>query len=259
MAKIIWDAEGQKLYSTGTRHGVLYKSASTPYKVQDKILSNYAPGVGWNGLTGVTETPSGAEANDNYADDIKYVTTRGAENYGFTVEAFMAPDEWAECDGSAWISDLEGIMKVGQQMRKSFGMCHKSVLGNDTQKDLYGYEIHIQYNATASPSERSLATINENPELVTYSWECSCDPVNFTGSDKPTANVIIKCTQDNGMIEVVNNRPVPKSNALAILEDVLYGTATTEPTLPTIDVIMEILKLGSDTTKTAADYARPVQ
>lgn len=194
--KITWDKSGERYYETGVKRGVLY--------VMDK--GAYGNGVAWNGLTAVTESPSGAEASPMYADDIKYLNLYSAEEFAATVEAYTYPDEFAECDGSAEIAP--GVT-IGQQKRKTFGMCYTTVLGNDTDGNDYGYKIHIIYGANAAPSEKAYATINDSPEAITMSWELSTTPVNVTGG-KPTASITIDSTKAN-------------PTKLAALEDILYG------------------------------------
>ncbi len=192
-----WDETGEKLYETGVDHGVLYPMGQ----------SGYGDGVAWNGLTTVTETPSGAEATKLYADNIKYLEIRSAEEFGGTIEAYTYPDEWAECDGSAAIAT--GVY-AGQQPRKVFGLCYRTVLGNDVDLDKHGYKLHIVYGCTASPSERSYATINDSPEAITFSWEFSSVPVNVTGH-KPVSCIVIDSTKVD-------------ATKLATLESILYGT-----------------------------------
>jgi hypothetical protein len=251
MAKIEWDKSGERQYSTGTKNGILYTMLATP-----TTKTSYAPGVGWNGLTGVTETPSGAEASDQYADDMKYVSLRGAETFGHTVEAFMAPPEWDECDGAVSVGD---IARFGQQNRKAFGMAFRSTLGNDKLKNDFGFEIHLIYNSTASPSERAYTTINESPEPITYSWECTSDPVNAgSATDKPVSNIIVACTVGNGVLKVDESGKVvfdetnSKGRNAKLLWDVLRGTDPTTgesatsgtlPTLPDPAKVYEILTL----------------
>ena len=192
-----WDETGEKLYETGVDHGVLYPMGQ----------SGYGAGVAWNGLTTVTETPSGAEATKLYADNIKYLEIRSAEEFGGTIEAYTYPDEWAECDGSAALAT--GVY-AGQQPRKVFGLCYRTVLGNDVDLDKHGYKLHIVYGCTASPSERSYATINDSPEAITFSWEFSSVPVNVTGH-KPVSCITIDSTKVD-------------ATKLATLESILYGT-----------------------------------
>lgn len=192
-----WDETGEKLYETGVDHGVLYPMGQ----------SGYGDGVAWNGLTTVTETPSGAEATKLYADNIKYLEIRSAEEFGGTIEAYTYPDEWAECDGSAALAT--GVY-AGQQPRKVFGLCYRTVLGNDVDLDKHGYKLHIVYGCTASPSERSYATINDSPEAITFSWEFSSVPVNVTGH-KPVSCIVIDSTKVD-------------ATKLATLESILYGT-----------------------------------
>lgn len=197
--EITWDQTGERLYETGVDRGVLY-----PIDESNK----YSNGVAWNGLTGVTESPSGAEATDLYADNIKYLSMRSAETFGATIEAYTYPDEFAECDGSAEIAT--GV-QIGQQSRKMFGLCYRTVLGNDTNGNDHGYKLHLIYGATASPSEKGYATINDSPEAITFSWEVTTTPVNVTGF-KPTACITIDSTKAN-------------PTDLATLEGILYGTA----------------------------------
>lgn len=213
--KITWDKSGERYYETGVKKGVLY--------VMDK--GAYGNGVAWNGLTAVTESPSGAEASPMYADDIKYLNLYSAEEFAATVEAYTYPDEFAECDGSAEIAP--GVT-IGQQKRKTFGMCYTTVLGNDTDGNDYGYKIHIIYGANAAPSEKAYATINDSPEAITFSWELSTTPVEVAGH-KPTASLTIDST-----------KTTPEK--MKAIEDILYGTESQEPRLPLPSEIAELLK-----------------
>ena len=215
MSKLVWDKTGERLYETGVKQGVLY--------VQD-AQGAYPKGVAWNGLTTVTESPSGAEATPLYADDIKYLNLMSTEELGGTIEAYTYPDEWAECDGSAAIAT--GVY-IGQQPRKTFGMCYRTTLGNDVENNAYGYKLHLIYGALAAPSEKAYATINDSPEAITFSWEFSTTPVNVEGF-KPTANIVIDST-----------KVTPEK--LAALETVLYGDAETEARLPLPDEVVQIL------------------
>ena len=216
MAKIVWDQSGQRLYETGVKMGVLY--------VQDSS-GTYPKGVAWNGLTAVNETPSGAEATPLYADDIKYLNLRSAEDFGATIEAYMYPEEFEQCDGSA---ELAPGVKIGQQARNAFGLCYRTVLGNDIAGNDYGYKLHIIYGATAAPSEKSYATINDSPEAITFSWEVNCTPVEVEGF-KPTASLVIDSTKVN-------------PEKLAALEAKLYGGESSEAMLPLPAEIAEIFK-----------------
>ena len=213
--KITWDKSGERYYETGVKRCVLY--------VRDK--GAYGNGVAWNGLTAVTESPSGAEASPMYADDIKYLNLYSAEEFAATVEAYTYPDEFAECDGSAEIAP--GVT-IGQQKRKTFGMCYTTVLGNDTDGNDYGYKIHIIYGANAAPSEKAYATINDSPEAITFSWELSTTPVEVAGH-KPTASLTIDST-----------KTTPEK--MKAIEDILYGTESQEPRLPLPSEIAEVLK-----------------
>ena len=198
MSKLVWDTTGDKTYETGLDHGVLYPITSE---------GTYTPGVAWNGLSSVSESPSGAEANAIYADNIKYLNLYSAEEFGATVEAYTYPTEWEECDGSASIAN--GVV-LGQQERKTFGLCYRTVLGNDVGGDKYGYKLHLIYGAKASPSERQYQTINDSPEAITFSWEITTTPVNVTGH-KPVSCITIDSTKAD---------PAKLKN----LEDILYGT-----------------------------------
>lgn len=214
MPKLVWDDTGKHLFETGVQKGVLYP----------QVGGAYPKGVVWNGLSSVTESPSGAESNPIYADDIKYLNLVSAEEFGATVEAYTYPDEFAKCDGSAEISP--GIL-VGQQERQKFGLCYRTVLGNDTEGNAYGYKLHIIYNATASPSEKQYQTINDSPEAITFSWELSTTPTNVDGY-KPTASLVIDSTK-------VDETKLQK------LEDKLYGTESEEASLPTPNEIIALL------------------
>lgn len=206
-AALSWDETGEKLYETGVDHGVLYPMGQ----------SGYGTGVAWNGLTTVTETPSGAEATKLYADNIKYLEIRSAEEFGGTIEAYTYPDEWAECDGSAAL--IAGVY-AGQQPRKVFGLCYRTVLGNDVDLDKHGYKLHIVYGCTASPSERSYATINDSPEAITFSWEFSSVPVPVTGH-KPVSCITIDSTKVD-------------ATKLKALENKLYGVTTDSTANPAV-------------------------
>ena len=205
MAKLVWDQSGQRIYETGVKMGVLY--------VQD-ASGAYPKGVAWNGLTAVNETPSGAEATPLYADDIKYLNLRSAEEFGATIEAYTYPEEFEQCDGSAEIAP--GV-KIGQQARNAFGLCYRTVVGNDIAGNDFGYKLHIIYGATAAPSEKAYATINDSPEAITFSWEVACTPVDVEGF-KPTASLVIDSTK----VDV---------EKLAALEEVLYGGESKDASL----------------------------
>lgn len=219
MSKLIWDADGQRKYETGTNKGVLFPRGDD---------GSYKTGVAWNGLTGATESPSGAEPTDLWADNQKYLTMRSAEDLGGTITAYTYPDEWGECDGSA--SVVPG-MKIGQQSRRSFGFCYQTTVGNDVLGNDYGYKIHIWYGCTASPSERGYTTINDSPEAIEFSWEVTTTPVNVSGY-KPTSIVTIDST---------DFKDEEAKKRLQALEDKLYGTEDSEPTLPTPDEIKTLL------------------
>lgn len=218
MAKIEWDKTGERLYETGVKNGVLY--------VQE--AGAYPKGVAWNGLTAVTESPSGAEATPLYADDIKYLNLISAEEFGATIEAYTYPDEFAECDGSASLAN--GVM-IGQQARKTFGLCYRTAIGNDIDGNDHGYKLHIIYGALAAPTEKAYATINDSPEAITFSWEVTTTPVNVTGA-KPTASITIDST-----------KAIPEK--LTALEKILYGDTEVEARLPLPDEIKDIFTAGA--------------
>ena len=219
MSKIVWDQTGERLYETGVKRGVLY--------VQDSG-GTYPKGVAWNGLTAVTESPSGAEATPLYADDIKYLNLISTEELGGTIEAYTYPDECAECDGSASIAT--GVY-IGQQSRKTFGMCYTTPVGNDVDSNAHGYKLHLIYGALASPSEKAYSTINDSPEAITFSWEFSTTPVNVTGF-KPTANIVIDST-----------KATPEK--MAALEKILYGDTEVEPRLPLPNEVAQVMGEGA--------------
>lgn len=216
MSKLIWDEDEKRTYETGVSKGVLYP-------VQDD--GKYSLGVAWNGLTAVTESPSGAEATPMYADNIKYLNLISAEEFGATVEAYTYPQEFEACDGSA---EIQPGVCIGQQDRKKFGMAYRTVLGNNDKGNSYGYKVHLIYGATAAPSEKAYNTINDSPEAITFSWELSTTPVSVENM-KPTASVTIDSTK------------VPKEK-LEILEAILYGSESENPRLPLPDEIAEIFK-----------------
>lgn len=211
--KIVWDAVGKKVYETGVDHGVFYKQISD---------GSYPIGIPWNGLTAVTESPSGAEPNPQFADNIKYLNVFSAEEFAATIEAFTYPDEFMECDGSA--QPEPGVI-IGQQSRKSFGLCYRTLIGNDVDGQDHGYKLHLIYGCMVSPSEKSYSTINESPEAITFSWDLTTTPVPVTGF-KPTASLVI----DSTLVDPTK---------LAALETVLFGTApATEGSLPLPDAVI---------------------
>ena len=217
MPKIEWDKTGEHFYETGVKFGVLYLMDET---------GAYPAGVPWNGLTGVTESPSGAEATDLYADDTKYLSLLSAETFAATIEAYTYPPEFAKCNGEA---ELVAGVNIGQQARQTFGMCYRTALGNDILGSDYGYKIHIIYGAKASPSERAYATINDSPEAITFSWEVNTTPVTVEGF-KPTASLTIDSTK------------VDKAK-LALLEAELYGSDEKEAHLLLPNEIAALLKV----------------
>lgn len=220
MSKLVWDAVGERYYETGVKNGVLYVRGTAPAEGG----SPYTKGVAWNGLTSVTESPSGAEATALYADDIKYLNLMSNEEFGATIEAYTYPDEFAACDGSASIAT--GV-SIGQQKRSTFGLCYRTTLGNDEAGNDYGYKLHIIYGCLAAPSEKAYATINDSPEAITFSWEVSTTPVSVEGH-KPTACVTIDSTKVS-------------ESGLAALEAALYGTNDEDPYLPLPDEIITLV------------------
>lgn len=213
--KLKWDETGKRVYETGVSQGVLYVQTDE---------GAYGNGVAWNGLTSVNESPSGAEPTPLYADDIKYLELISAEEFGASIEAYTYPDEFEQCDGS---SELGAGITIGQQPRKTFGLCYKTVKGNDVKNNDYGYKLHLIYGAKAKPSEKAYQTINDSPEAITFSWEVSTTPVEVTGF-KPTASLIIDSTKVSKEI-------------LKSIEDKLYGTESEEPTLLMPNEILALL------------------
>ena len=219
MTKLIWDQTGERLYETGVKNGVLY--------VRDSAGA-YPLGVPWNGLTSVSESPSGAEASPIYADDTKYLSLVSAETFGATIEAYTYPEEFEECDGSA---SLGTGVSIGQQSRKTFGLAYKTTLGNDIDGAEYGYKLHLIYGALAAPSEKAYQTINDSPEAISFSWEISTTPVLVTGK-KPTASLVIDSTKIDASV-------------LSTIEDMLFGTAGSDPYLPLPDTIAALVAAGA--------------
>lgn len=213
MAKLLWDQDGQRLYETGVNQGVLFV----------KTGAYYGKGIAWNGLTAVTESPSGAESTPLYADNVKYLNLLSNEEFGATVEAYTYPDEFGVCDGS---SALTAGVTIGQQGRKSFALAYKTVVGNDTDGTNFGYKIHLIYGASAAPSEKAYATVNESPEAITFSWELSTVAVNVTGH-KPTASLTIDSTKEDPA-------------KMTLLENILYGTASIDARIPMPDEVAAI-------------------
>lgn len=233
MTQLTWDQVGERRYETGVDHGVLY--------IPDNVGS-YDNGYAWNGLTTVTESPSGAEPNAQYADNIKYLNLVSAEEFGATIEAFTYPAEFEQCDGTA---SPEPGLSLGQQGRKSFGLCYRTKVGNDLNSDA-GYKLHLIYGAQAAPSEKAYATINDSPEAITFSWEVTTTPTavgTIGGVDyKPTASLIIDSTKVNAA-------------SLTALEEQLFGTAGTDPSLPTpADVIALFAGTVVEVTPTQPTY-----
>lgn len=214
--RLTWDDAGKRLYETGVKQGVLYPQDDN---------GAYPKGVAWNGLTAVTESPEGAEPTPLYADDIKYLNLLSTEEFKATVEAYIYPDEFAECDGSG--SLVEGVT-IGQQDRKTFGLSYRTSLGNDVKGNEYGYKLHIVYGCLAAPSEKAYATVNDSPEAITFSWEVSTTPVNVTGF-KPTASLVLDSVKLGAA-------------KMKAIEDVLYGSSAAEARLPLPDEIKSIIE-----------------
>ena len=215
MAKLVWNEAGKRLYETGVDRGVLYVSNGS---------GGYKKGVVWNGLVSVNESPSGAEATPLYAGNVKYVELMSNEEFGASIEAYTYPEEFEQCDGSAELAD--GIT-IGQQPRKSFGLCYRTKIGNDTAGDEHGYKIHLIYGAKAAPTEKSYTTINDSPEAITFSWEITTTPIEVTGH-KPTATLTIDSTK-------------VQPDKLEAIEKKLYGDTATEATLPTPAEILALI------------------
>lgn len=226
MSKLVWDKTGERYFETGVRNGVLYPQEN----------GIYPKGVAWNGLTSVTESPSGAEATPLYADDIKYQNLLSVEEFGATIEAYTYPPEFEACDGSA---EIAAGVTIGQQNRKTFGLAYRTTLGNDVEINNYGYKLHLIYGATAAPSEKAYTTINDNPDAITFSWGVTTTPVTVGGNFKPTASVTIDSTKVDPA-------------KLKALEDILYGKDPTteggddgvDPRLPLPDEIATLMAEG---------------
>lgn len=216
MPKLVWDKTGERFYETGISHGVVYPQATG---------GTYPKGAAWNGLTAVTESPSGAEPSPLYADNIKYLNLMSVEEFGFSIEAYTYPKEFAECNGEG---ELAPGVKIGQQKRKTFGMSYRTILGNDVDGDAHGYKLHLVYGALAAPSEMAHNTVNDSPEAATMSWECSTTPVSVAGF-QPTAHIVIDST-------------TVAEDKLKELEKKLYGDAATEASLPLPDEVASIIK-----------------
>lgn len=217
MTALVWDATGEHFYETGVDHGVLYIPTE----------GVYSKGVAWNGLTGVTESPSGAESNPQYADNIKYLNLISAEEWAGTIEAFTYPDEFAACNGE---KQLVAGVTVGQQSRSTFGMSYRTKIGNDTDGSDHAYKIHLLYGLTAAPSEKAYTTVNDSPEAVAFSWEASSVPVNVTGM-LPTSSITI------------DSRTADPTK-LAELEKILYGGEEAEARLPLPDEVKTLMTAG---------------
>lgn len=216
MAKLVWDKTGERTYETGVSQGVLYPLDES---------GAYKPGVAWNGLSSITESPSGAEANPIYADNIKYLNLFSAEEFSATIEAYTYPPEWSQCDGGAEL--VKGVT-IGQQARKTFGLCYKTILGNDVKGEAYGYKLHMIYGAMASPSEKQYQTVSDSPDATAMSWEISTTPVVVDGF-KPTSYLCIDSTKAD-------------PTKLAELEKILYGDDTGDgPRLPLPDEIKTLM------------------
>lgn len=215
MSTLVWDGTGNRVYETGTSKGVLYVQSTD---------GTYPLGVAWSGLSGVTESPSGAEVTPMYADNIKYLNLLSTEEFGATIEAYTYPEEFAVCDGS---SELHPGIMLGQQKRSTFGLSYKTIIGNDVAGSDYGYKLHLIYGALAAPSEKAYATVNDSPEAITFSWTLSTTPVSVD-KFKPTASITIDSTKAS-------------AEEMAALEKVLYGDAETEARLPLPNEVLTIV------------------
>lgn len=226
MAKIKWDQIGERFYKTGVDHGVLYP----------QVAGEYPKGVAWNGLTMVTESPSGAEDNPQYADNIKYLNLKSAEEFGLTIECFTYPDEWAQCNGESEL--IEGV-KIQQQRRNTFGFSYRTKLGNDTEGEDYGFELHMVYGCSAAPSEQSNTTVNDSPEAATFSYGITTTPIPVSGLDatgkpfKPTSHLVVNSTKFD-------------KTKMEKLESILYGSETDEARLPLPDEVKSLLGSTSE-------------
>ena len=218
MARLEWDKTGERLYETGISHGVIYPQETG---------GTYPKGAAWNGLTSVTESPSGAEPSPLYADNIKYLNLMSVEEFGFSIGAYTYPEEFGECNGEG---ELATGVKIGQQKRKAFGMTYRSIIGNDTDGDAHGYKLHLVYGALAAPSEMAHNTVNDSPEAAEMSWECSTTPVAVSGFN-PTSHIVIDSTAVN-------------AEKLKTLENILYGSSEPDSVarLPLPDEVAEVLK-----------------
>lgn len=215
MSRLVWDNHGEHFYETGVSHCAYYVAQPN---------GTYGEGRVWNGITSISENPTGAESTDLYADNIKYLALRSAETYESTIEAYHRPDGFGVCDGVG--GAIPGL-GLGQQPRKRFGYTYQTLIGNDTLKEDYGYLLHIVYGATASPSEKSYSTVNDSPEAVTFSWEINTTPVVLDGH-KPTATVTVDST-------------LADQNSLAELMDILYGTDEIAARLPSLTEVIAIM------------------
>lgn len=231
MAHLTWDDDGKRLYETGVSKVALYVYNTEENKY---IGIDKKGGVAWNGVSSIQETPSGADNNDIYADNIKYLSLRAAEDFGCTIEAYTYPDEWGVCDGSVSVMDgtSEMGLTIGQQTRHTFGLAFESIVGNDTENNDYGTKIHLIYKATASPSSRSYQTVNNSPEAISFSWEVSCLPIDITGY-KPSAILTIDC----------NKLAAYNPDGLATLKKKLWGDESDESAIPELPLPAEVISI----------------
>lgn len=232
VGQIKWDQSGERFFETGVDHGVLYPIADD---------GTYPQGYGWNGLTAINESPEGGEPTALYADNIKYLEMMSAEEWKGSIEAYMYPDAFAECDGSA--TPIDGVA-LGQQPRKKFGLCYRTKVGNDVAGDAKGYKLHLLYGLMASPSEKGYETVNDSPDAITFSWDISSTPVTVDGDDydfKPLSTIVIDSTKVD-------------EDCLAALEAILYGTdpttgtSATAGTAPRLPLPAEVLSTMTPST-----------
>lgn len=216
MSKLVWDQTGERFYETGVKQGVLYPQSEG---------GTYPVGVAWNGLSAITENPTGAESNPLYADDIKYLNLISNEEFGLSIEAYTYPEEFAECDGSV---EVEEGVTIGQQSRKTFGLSYRTAVGNDVEKNEHAYKLHLVYGITASPSEKGYKSVSDDPDAIVFTWDATTTPVNVSGY-KPASSLVIDSRKAD-------------AEKLKALEDILYGSDDEEPRLPLPDEIITLMK-----------------
>lgn len=236
--KLKWDESGQKIYETGTKNGVVYPWVDGA----TSETSGYLHGYAWNGLTGYTESPDGADETALYADDIKYLSMRSVENFGFTIKAYTYPDEFEQCDGTANIEGIPGV-KAGQQKRRMFGFSVITTVGNDSEGNDYAEKLHIIYGVTCAPSEKDYQTINDSPEAIEFSWDCTTTPIDMPGNLKKSAQITIDTSKfKNASGDLTETKLVENYGKL---KEALYGTGSTDAHLPMPTEVVSIMKTGA--------------